>query len=97
MTEARCRQAQVLCTVDIEQSAEALYAHVLLDDVVVEPGDRVLVHGAPAALAFGEHIVCRRPATVFRAGGLRRWWTRMSAWFALSELYEVGFSPRRNT
>ena len=36
------------CTVEIEHRFESLHAHVRFDNgAVVEPGDEVLVHGAP--------------------------------------------------
>jgi hypothetical protein len=44
---------------------------------------------------FGERAVFDRPATVERAGLLRRAWTRFAANFELGELYEVSFTPGR--
>jgi hypothetical protein len=84
------------CTIEIEHSDESLHAHVDLDDENdLRPGDRVLVHGAPIHVSFGEKLVLRRNATVERAGWLERQWTRWASRFELSELYEVSFSSRR--
>jgi uncharacterized Zn finger protein len=84
------------CTVAVEHSNESLHAHVELDgDLIINPGDRVRVHGAPIRIAFGERIVERRMATVERANGLERLWTRIAGHFDMTELYEVSFSPRR--
>ena len=40
--------------------------------IEIEPGDEVMVHGAPTAVPFGERLVVRRSATVVRAGPLER-------------------------
>jgi len=89
------RTVEVACLVDVEQSREWLHAHVELDGVEVRPGDRVLVHDAPATVGFGEQRVRSCRATIRRAGPAARFWTRFGAWFALTDLFEVGFSPRR--
>ena len=47
---------EVPCTVEIEQTAESFHAHAIPRDVAIRPGDRVLVHGAPAHVAFGARI-----------------------------------------
>jgi len=83
----------VPCIVDIARTSETLHAHVELEGITVEPGDIVLVYAAPASVRFGERVVCRRSATVVRAGAWRRWWTRCTAWFDFADLFEVGFSP----
>ena len=84
------------CTISVEHSAEALHAHVELDDgVAIGPGDRVRVHGSAVQLPFGTAITLRRRATVSRAGWLVRQWTKLRAQFDLTELYEVTFSPGR--
>jgi len=89
----RRRQATP-CTIEIEHSESSLHAHVELDgEIALRPGDRVRVHGDPIRLAFGQTLVLRRNATVERAGWLERQWTRFSARFSLSELYEVSFTP----
>jgi hypothetical protein len=91
----RTKPEIVPCRLDIEQSAMNLYAHVTLEGVEVGPGDVVLVHDAPRALGFGTALRCRRQATVTRAGRLGCAWTRLTAWFELASLCEVGFQPRR--
>ena len=85
----------VPCTVDIEHSFDSLHAYVDLEGVEVGPGDEVLVHDAPTAVAFGERVVVRRRATVMRAGLIERLWTCLIARLELTELYEVGFSTWR--
>ncbi|MFN4024775.1 MAG: hypothetical protein ACK4MQ_08080 [Hyphomonas sp.] len=90
------RQVTVPCTIRIEHTYESLEAHVELDGGL-EPGigDRVLVHGAPVSVPFGEGIVLRRQATLTRANFLERMFTRLHAMFLLTELYEVSFSDGR--
>jgi hypothetical protein len=86
----------VPCTVEIEQSSETLHAHVVLDgDIQIQPGDEVRVHDAPTHVAFGERLVVRRTATVFRAGPLDRLRARLEGYLELTELYEVSFSDGR--
>ena len=86
------RAVETRCTVDVAQTAEALHAHVVLEDVEIGPGDTVLIHDAPAAVDYGHRFVCARRATVVRAGLLARTWTRLTGGFALASLFEVGFS-----
>ncbi|GGC34718.1 hypothetical protein GCM10011371_22600 [Novosphingobium marinum] len=82
------------CRIAIEQSEAHFHAHVeLAGDIEIGPGDRVRVHGEPVQVRFGETIEFQRTATVTRAGPLRRGWTRLAAYFDLSELYEVSFNP----
>lgn len=81
------------CRVEIEHSEERLCAHVELEGgIEVRPGDRVLVHGAPIAVEYGQRRVVERMATIVRAGPLARLWTRIAGHLELSELYEVSFS-----
>jgi hypothetical protein len=88
------RRFDVPCRIAVEQSEAHFHAHVeLAGDVVIAPGDRVRVHGAPIHIGFGESAVIDRVATVTRADPLRRAWTRLAAYFDLSELYEVSFTP----
>ncbi len=85
----------VPCTVEVECSAESLHAHVVFDDdVAIGPGDEVLVHGAPVRVGFGESRVIRRQATVVRASGLARLWTRLTGTFEATELMDVSFTER---
>jgi hypothetical protein len=90
------RSLQTACTIEVEHSEDSLHAHVSLDgDPLIRPGDRVLVHGEPIHVPFGQRQTFRRPATLERANLLERAWTRFAARFELSELYEVSFTPRR--
>ncbi len=86
---------EVPCTIDIAHTPEEFHAHVQLQGIEVGPGDEVLVHDAPIDIDWGEHIVCDRRATVTRATWLGKLWTRLSARFELTMLYEVSFSPDR--
>lgn len=95
MTRLFRRTVDVPCTVDVAFTAESLHAHVELAGLHVAPGDRVWIHDAPGAVAFGECFATTHRATVERAGWLARWWTRTRSWFELTELYEVSFSPAR--
>ncbi len=90
------RTFDVPCTVEIEQTSETLHAHVVLDgDIRIEPGDEVLVRNAPTHVEFGERLVVRRTATVFRGGPLDRLRARIDGYLELTELYEVSFSDGR--
>ena len=90
MTRFR-RELAARCIVEIERSADSLHAHAVPLDVAIRPGDVVLVHGAPLAVAYGERVSQECRATVRRAGPLLRLWTRAAAMLALTQLYEVGF------
>ncbi len=82
------------CTVSVEVTAERCRADVVLDgDVAIGPGDKVRVHGAPIRCGIGHSLEVRRTATVERAGSVRAALTRISSYFALTELYEVSFLP----
>lgn len=84
------------CTIEIEHTERSLHAHVALDgEPELRPGDRVRVHGEPIRVRFGDKLVLHREATVERAGWLERQWTKLTARFELSELYEVSFTPGR--
>ena len=89
----RPKTVEVTCTLDVQNTFEALHAHVRLDGgVVVHPGDEVLVHGDPVAVPFGESRVIRRRATIRRAGPVQRLWTRLTGDFEFMELCEFSFS-----
>lgn len=90
------RSFNVPCTIEVEQTHDNFHAHLTLDgDIAIGPGDRVQVHGAPIRIAFGDTFVERREATVYRAGLVRRTWTRIISRLELSELYEVSFTSAR--
>jgi hypothetical protein len=89
------RTLEVSCTIDVEQTFDSLHAYVDLDGVEVAPGDRVLVHGAPTDIAYGERRICRGTATITRASALGRMAARIEGYLELTDLYEVGFSEGR--
>ena len=81
------------CTIELEHSDQQLCAHVeLAGGVAIGPGDKVLVHGDPISLHFGERRVVERMATVERASALGRLWTKFVGHFEMAELWEVSFS-----
>ena len=90
----RRRTITVPCVLEIERTADSFHAHAVPEGIVLRPGDRVVVHGAPERLAFGERATYRSYATVTRAGPLERLRTRFAAVFELTELYHVGFEPK---
>ena len=85
------------CTVEIEQTAESLHAHVSLEGAEAEPGDEVIVHGAPSRIPFGESVTVRCRATIVRAGPLGRLKAKLEGYMELTELFEVSFSPGRKS
>jgi uncharacterized Zn finger protein len=87
------RTERVPCTVEVSHRFESLHAHVRFNNgAVVHPGDEVLVHGRPIVAAFGEVVIEDRVATITRASGLERLWTRMTGDFGFMELCEFSFS-----
>jgi hypothetical protein len=95
MTMLRTTRFDTKCTVDLEHSDDYLRAHVeLAGGVAIGPGDRVLVHGAPISVGFGERRVVERIATVERASTLERLWTKFAGHFEMTELYELSFTDR---
>jgi len=81
------------CEIDIEQTWESFHAHAIPQDIDIHPGDTILVHDVPTDIGFGESYTGHRPATLIRAGFLRRLFTRMRGMIELTELFEVGFDP----
>jgi hypothetical protein len=88
------RRIEVPCTVDLERTLDSFHAYVELEGVEVGPGDRVIVHDAPTAVAEGERLVVQRSATVIRATWLDRLKATVEGYLELTELYEVGFERR---
>ncbi|TFF22824.1 hypothetical protein E3C22_10175 [Jiella endophytica] len=89
------RAEDVCCTVEVSNTFDSLHAHVRFDGgVTVQPGDEVLVHGAPVEVPYGETAYLRRHATIRRAGPLERLWTRATGDFEFMELCEFSFSER---
>lgn len=87
------RDINLMCLLDIEQTAESFHAHAIPQDVEIGPGDTITIHGAPTAIEFGEKFSGKREATLHRASLPRRIWTRFSSLFEVTELFEVGFQP----
>jgi hypothetical protein len=95
-TKSLPRRFDVGCTIEVEQTGESLHAHATLDDDVdIQPGDQVTIHGAPIRIAFGTSVRLRRTATVVRAGTLKRLMAQVTGYLELTELYEVSFSDGR--
>ncbi|MGL3608571.1 hypothetical protein ACSV9I_18805 [Rhizobium sp. G187] len=89
------RKETVDCTVEINNTFEALGAHLRFDNgVIVHPGDEVLVHGAPISIPYGSTRNFRRKATITRAGVLERAWTRATGDLDMMELCEFSFTER---
>jgi len=87
------RVIELLCSIDIEQTAESFHAHAIPEDVEIGPGDVVTVYDAPSEIGFGEHYIGERRGTLLRANVFQRLWTQFSSIFEIGELYEVGFLP----
>jgi aromatic ring-cleaving dioxygenase len=88
------RSFDIPCTVEVAHNFAHFHAHVVLDgDIAIGAGDRVRVHGDRIVVPFGGSLRERRIATVTRARPWQRWWTQLKARFAVTELYEIGFSP----
>ena len=84
------------CTVDVSHRFESLGAHVALDEnLPIQPGDRVLVHGSEIRVPYGQTITERRTATVTRAPWWERAWLRMIGDLGCRELIDVSFTDRR--
>ncbi len=81
------------CEVEVSHRFESLHAHVkFLNGAVVHPGDEVLVHGTPVMAPYGEVVVEERMATITRASGLERAWTKLTGDLEMMELCEFSFS-----
>ena len=85
------RTVETRCLVEIAMTPETFHAYAAPEGIDIEPGDVMLIHDAPTAVAYGTTMTRDCRATVRRAGPLRRAWTRASGLLALTELYEVGF------
>ncbi len=87
------RSVDLVCAIDLEQTAESFHAHAIPQDVEINPGDIILLHDAPEPVPFGETYRGECSATLTRANVFTRLWTRFSSIFEITELYEVGFQP----
>jgi hypothetical protein len=88
------RRIEVACTVDIEQTPQSLHAHVMPEGIEIRPGDKMLVHGAPSRIGYGQRVSLRCSATVIRATAFGRLWTQFAGLLEFAALYEVGFERR---
>lgn len=87
------RREQAPCTVEVSHKFESLHAHVRFNNgAIVNPGDEVLVHGAPIMAAYGEVVTEDRMATITRATWIERIWTRLTGDMEFMELCEFAFS-----
>lgn len=82
---------EIVCDLDLEQTAESLHAYSIPVGIDIGPGDELVMHGAPAGVPFGERATMQVRATVRRAGWYDRAMVHLGAFFALTELYNVGF------
>jgi hypothetical protein len=81
------------CEVEVSHCFDSLHAHLkFLNGAVINPGDEVLVHGAPVMAPYGEVIREERVATIRRASTLEQLWTRMTGDLEFMELCEFSFS-----
>jgi len=81
------------CTVEVSHCFDSLHAHVRFDNgAVIHPGDEVKVHGPEIMAPYGEAVRETRQATIIRASGLERLWTRWTGDFEVMELCEFSFS-----
>ena len=85
---------QALVDVEIEKTQESFHVFAIPHDFEVREGDEVLLHGVPTEFEMGTQMTLQCNATVSRANMIQRVWTRISAVFELTELYEVGFQPK---
>jgi uncharacterized Zn finger protein len=84
---------QAPVTVEISHKFESLHAHVKFNNgAIIYPGDEVQVHGAEIMAPYGEIVIEDRMATITRASGLERLWTRWTGDFEFIELCEFSFS-----
>ena len=90
------KRVDVPCTVEIENTFDSLHAHVELpDEIAIQPGDSVIVHGQPIRVPYGESHYENRTATVVHASLIERAWTRMTGDFGFMELCEFSFSAEK--
>jgi uncharacterized Zn finger protein len=81
------------CTVEVSHCFDSLHAHVRFDNgAVVHPGDEVQVEGPPVMAPYGAVVREERVATITRASGVERLWTRLTGDLEVMELCEFSFS-----
>lgn len=81
------------CEITISHRFDELSAHCkFLNGTTVGPGDTVEVDGPELMAPYGEIVSAERTATITRASGLERLWTRWTGDFEFMELCEFSFS-----
>lgn len=86
------RRETVPCVVDVERTHDHMHAHVIFkEQKEIEPGDSVLVRGAPERVEYGTRETVEADAVLEHASLPRRLWTRMIGLLEFDELLEVGF------
>lgn len=81
------------CTVEVSHCFDSLHAHLRFNNgAIVHPGDEVRVHGPEIMAPYGTVVTEDREATIIRASGLERLWTRLTGDFEIMELCEFSFS-----
>ncbi len=87
------RRIEVPCTIDVEASHDTFHAHVNLEGVEVDPGDSVLVHGAPSRVCrtARSRVDRKHGHGVSRASWLRRQFVKLTGRTEIYALYDVGF------
>ncbi|MFO0404829.1 MAG: hypothetical protein ACK50Q_00470 [Labrys sp. (in: a-proteobacteria)] len=89
------RTIDVPCTIEVSHTFDSLHAHVKLEGgVTIEPGDEVMVHGAPVEVPYGQVQIFKRQATIQRASWIERLWTRATGDLEFMDLCEFSFSER---
>lgn len=85
------RSVRVPCQLDLEATQEHFHAHASLEGVAVNPGDEVLVHGAPSRIQLGERRTISTDATVTHVSLPRRVMVKLLGTTQIIDLYDVGF------
>lgn len=85
------RTERVACELDLEATQEHFHAHAVLENTIVQEGDRVLLHGAPDRIALGERRTMAAEATVTHVSWPRRLMVRFLGTTQIADLYDVGF------
>jgi hypothetical protein len=85
------RFEEITIDLDLEQTPESLHAYAIPVEVEIGPGDELVMHGAPAGVAFGERRSMQVRATLRRAGWYDRARVHVEGFFTFAELFNVGF------
>jgi len=80
------RIVQARAEIDLENRPDSFHAYPVPTGIDIRAGDVVQIHGIPSGIAFADHLITERPATVSRAGSLSRTWTASTSMLLLTEL-----------